>query len=543
MANKNIESTALTLAKGKELIADDFYSIKISDDITVAVVCDGVGSANFGAEAAKRTATFLVNSLKNRPKSWSMQKSITHFIENINKILYKESMQEYERPELVTTLTLIVIESNRLYGANVGDSRIYLLRDNKLIQLSNDHSMDEERYENVLTSAIGLEENVDIYYFENNLLPKDKLLLCSDGVYTEVTDDELIEGMRISAPFLVKKISKKYDDNLPDDTTAVVLDIKDVDMKKSFKMANLKIQQDYKSGEVIDGYKLIKPLIQNRRTWLVSKRGLKYVLKFAPVEAIDDEIILDLFVKEVWNAKRLKAGFFPKAVVPKNRTHRYYIMEYIEGVELKSYIKNKPLGIDLTIELAKFLLKMAQFLIKQDLVHADIKPENIIVYKRKGKTAFKMIDFGSITQVYSEVSRAGTPSYLAPERFSGAPISEQTEIFAIGVTLYESVTKTFPYGEIEPFQNPTFKVAKRPSEINQKMPKWLDAVIMRAIDISPKNRYSHYSQMLYELNNPKKVEPYFDSGSTILERKGVNICRVALIISLLANIAIVYISR
>ncbi len=535
MANKNIESTALTLAKGKELKGDDFYEVKVLDNITVAVVCDGVGSATAGAEAAKRTATFLVNSLKNRPRSWSMQKSIEHFISNINNILYKESMDDYDRVELVTTLTLVVIEGDRLFGANVGDSRIYLLRDGKLNQLSNDHSMDEEGFENVLTSAIGLEDKVKPYYFENNLQPNDKILLCSDGLHNELSDDEITTGMQTSAPFLVRKVSKKYNDNLPDDTTAVLLKINELDPRLEYKNANLETKDDYKSGEVIDGFKLIKPLVQNRRTWLATKRGQKYVLKFAPLGAKDDEVILDLYVKEVWNAKRLKAGFFPKTAIPKKRTHRYYVMKYIEGIELKEYIKSKPLSIDLAIDLAKFLLKMEQFLARKGLVHADIKPENIIVIDRKGKKAFKMVDFGSVTEIYSEISRAGTPSYLAPERFNQAPITEQTEVFAIGVTLYEALTTKLPYGEIEPFQTPHFKQAKNPNKLNQKIPKWLDSIIMRAIEIDPKRRYHHYSEMLYELNNPSKVEPYYNSNQNIVERNPILICKVALIASLLIN--------
>jgi len=168
-----------------------------------------------------------------------MEKSIKHFIENINRVLYLESMAEYEREELVTTLTLVVIEGDRLYGANVGDSRIYLQRNEALIQLSNDHSMDEEGMENVLMSAMGLEESVDPYYFENNLLSGDQILLCSDGLYNELTEEELNSGMKMGASFLVKKASKIHDDNLPDDTTAVVLKIKELDPRLKLKQSDL----------------------------------------------------------------------------------------------------------------------------------------------------------------------------------------------------------------------------------------------------------------------------------------------------------------
>ncbi len=537
MSKQNIETSGLTLAKGTQLQGDDFFEIKVMDTITVAVVCDGVGSAMQGAEAAKRTCHFLVHSLKNRPKSWSMEKSIKHFIENINRVLYMESMEDYEREELVTTLTLVVIEGDRLYGANVGDSRIYLQRNGQLAQLSHDHAMDEEGMENVLTSAMGLEENVSPYYFENNLQSGDQILLCSDGLYNELTQNEIADGLMMGASFLVKKASKKHDDDLPDDTTAVVLEIKDLDPRLKFKQSDLIVQEYYQVGDEVDGYELLKPLIQNNRTWLCEKRGLKYVIKFVPYDALDDEVMLDLFVKEVWMAKRLKAGFFPKAVVPKNRTHRYYIMAFVEGKTLKEFTQKKPLSVDLSVELAVFLLKMSQFLIRLDLLHGDIKPENIIVTERKGKLVFKMIDFGSITEAYSNVTRAGTPSYLAPERFRQSPVNEQTEVYAIGVTLYEALTQRYPFGEIEPFQTPSFeKKIKEPTKLNPKIPKWLESVVLRALETDTDKRYHNYSEMQYEVTNPEKVKPYFDKGTSFIERNEKMVYKVGFIVMFILNI-------
>ena len=537
MSKQNIETLGFTLAKGTQLKGDDFFEVKVMENITVAVVCDGVGSALQGAEAARRTTQFLVQSLKNRPHSWSMEKSIRHFIENINRVLYLESMEEYERQELVTTLMLVVIEGGRLYGANVGDSRIYLARNGQFAQLSSDHAMDEEGMENVLTFAIGLEEHVEPYYFENNLQAGDRILLCSDGLYNELSQEELADGLKMGASFLVKKASKKHNDDLPDDTTAVVIEIKELDPRLKLKQTALIIQEQYKKGEEIDGYRLLKPLIQNNRTWLCEKKGVQYVIKFAPFEAVEDETILDFFVKEVWMAKRLKAGFFPKAVIPKKRAHRYYIMSYVEGTPLKEYIAKKPVSVDLSVELARFLLKMSQFLIKLNLVHGDIKPENIIVTKRKEKIIFKMVDFGSITEAYSHVTRAGTPSYLAPERFSQAPITEQTEVYAIGVTLYEALTQKYPYGEIEPFQNPSFeKNPKHPTKYNAKIPEWLESVILRAVESDPDKRYHNYSEMLYEIDNPEKVQPYFDKNLSFIERNEMMVYKVGFVTMFILNI-------
>jgi len=536
MSKKNIETSGFTLAKGHQLKGDDFFEVKVMDTISVAVVCDGVGSAMYGARAAKRTSDFLINSLKNRPKYWSMEKSILHFIEKINRILYMESMEEYEREELLTTLMLVVIEGDRLYGANVGDSRLYLARDSQLTQLSCDHVVDEEEMQNVLTAAMGLEEEVSPYYFENNLQVGDRLLLCSDGLYTELTDEEMRDSIGMGASFLVKKASKKHKDNLPDDTTAVVLEIKELDLRLKLKQSDLIVKEHYKVGDEIDGYILLKSLIQNRRTWLCEKKGLRYVIKFVPFEALEDENVLDMFVKEVWMAKRLKAGFFPKAVIPKNRTHRYYIMSYIEGDTLKEVISKKQISIDMSIELTIFLLKMSQFLIKYDLIHGDIKPENIMLTKRKGKIVFKMIDFGSITETYANQTRAGTPSYLAPERFNQALANEQTEIYAIAVTLYEALTKRYPFGEIEPFQNPTFdKKVKIPSRFNANIPNWLESVMLRALEVDVQKRYRNYSEMHYEITNPEKVKPYFDKSISFIERNPLLVCRIGFVSMMLLN--------
>ena len=539
MGKQTIKTSGFSLVKGKELKGDDYFDVKTIENLTIAIVCDGVGSADEGAEAAKRVTTYLMTNFKNRPKSWSIEKSIKKFITSINAILYEESMINYERPEMVTTLTIAIIEGNRLYGANVGDSRIYLQREGMMSQLSHDHVMEEDGYDGVLTQAIGIDKTVSPYYFENLINAKDKLLLCSDGLYTIMKDDILSENIAFGAHALVKKASKSMDDDLPDDTTAVIVDILGIDKVAQMKQQDIIIPQELSLGMVIDGYKLEKSLIQNNRTWLCSNKGQAYVLKFAPIEAIDDPIVLDLYVKEAWNSNRLKAGFFPKAVVPKNRTHRYYVMKALEGVDLKEHLKKRALSIDDTINLAKMLLKMSQFLLKFDLVHGDIKPENIMISERDGKHVFKVIDFGSMTEVYSIASNAGTPSYLAPERFTGASINEGSELFSIGVTLYEALTQKFPYGEIEPFQQPNFKTPSSANKENKNIPDWLNSVLLRSIETNSEKRYKNYSEMMFELNNPNKVKPFFDNTKPLIERNPELFYKIGFIIEFVIILGLV----
>ncbi len=531
--------SSFSLAKGKELVAEDFAAVRVVDDLCIGIVCDGVGSARAGGQAARRVVNYLMNNFKTRPRSWSIEKSLRNFIASINAILYREGIEEYEAPEYVTTLSIVVIDGDRLYGANVGDSPIMLYRQGHLQEISFSHISDEKGMEHVLTQAIGLSETVDPYLFENNLEVGDILLLASDGLEKVLSNEEIEPKLKLGATSLIKAASKKVGDDLPDDTTAVVIEMVGESTTCSLKRIDLPIPNRLEKDQSIDGYRLIKPLIQNERTWLAEKKGVNYVLKFPVLEAIDDEKQLDLFVREAWNASRLKAGFFPKAVIPKNRTMRYYVMEYLDGPTLKEVTAKKPLPVEEAIQLGKFLLHACQFLLKYDLVHGDIKPENIVIVERHGKKVFKLVDFGSIVEIFSIASKAGTPSYLAPERFKGDPISEQTEIFAIGVTLYEALTKKFPYGEIEPFQTPIFKTPKPVRHFNKAVPAWLESVVMRAIEKDKTRRYEVYSEMAYEITHPEKVKPYYPENLSLFEREPVKIYRLLFTLSLLVNLLLI----
>ena len=112
-------------------------------------------------------------------------------------------------------------------------------------------------------------------------------------------------------------------------------------------------------------------------------------------------------------------------------------MQLLKGEDLNKYMSHKQVSIDDSVSLANTLLNMSQFLLKSDLVHGDIKPQNLMISKNDYQDLeFKIIDFGSMTEIFSNDTRAGTPSFLSPERFQGEAISESSEIFSIGVTLY-----------------------------------------------------------------------------------------------------------
>jgi serine/threonine protein kinase len=245
----------------------------------------------------------------------------------------------------------------------------------------------------------------------------------------------------------------------------------------------------------------------------------KVVLKFAPESARDSEQVLELFIRETWHATAMQQGdFFVSAWLPAEPSSRYYLMEFVDAPSLESVLKTRRLAPDEAAALGRFLAAAGEHLLRRDLVHGDIKPDNILVTGDPAKPAFKLVDLGSAAPVFAVTSRAGTASFLAPERFHGAPCSERTEIFAIGVTLYRALAGKLPFGEIERFQTPQFAPAKRPSDLNPNTPPWLDSVLLRCLSLGAEGRYQHFSDLAFDLANPGEVVPF---GAPSAKQEGV----------------------
>jgi len=515
-----VNTTSHGFARCEQRGSDDAFEVKAWDETIIAVVADGAGAAREGRHASAKIVQSLVSNFEARPHSWSPQKALKEFTKLINRTLYQDSLARYDAPEMISTLCAAVIEGDKLYGLNVGDSRIYLARNGSLHRLSDDHVCDQLEFKHVLSRAVGMEPEVEPHCFEFDLADGDVALLCSDGLSNVLDDDTLKAKLnqRCAARSLVTSARKKATPELLDDMSAVVIDIAETGKLKTVSQLPLEIPESLKRGDVIEGFTLVKPFQHSDRVWLATRDDQRFTLKVAPLEARDNEAVLNQFIKETWHATRLDADFFVKAFVPENAGSRCYAMEFVEAPSLKTLLRSRHLSIDEAIALGKFLLRAAQYLMRFDLVHGDIKPENILVLSGYDSVHFKLVDFGSMTEVFSITSRAGTASYLAPERFHEAPISERTEIFSIGVTLFETLTNAFPFGEIERFQTPHFHHVKSPSTLNPNLPPWLESLLLRALSVDAEWRYQNFSEMLFDLDHPDKVEPFHHSETNWIER-------------------------
>ena len=533
--------TSFGLPQRAGLVSHDFFLVKAWQETVIAVLADGAGSSEGAREAAERAVRSLVNHYEMRPRTWAPAKALTEFTSRINHMLHQDSLTRFGEPELITTLSVAVIEGDRLYGLNVGDSRVYLAREGRLTRLSFDHVAEGRGFNHVLDRALGLAPEVEPHLFEVELKDGDVALLCSDGVYNALQDDLLADKLRSrsAARSIVAEAREHLTPQTSDDLSAIVLDIQATGRLQAEEALPLKIPAKLRKGEVIDGFTLVRCFQNSDRVWLAMRDGKRFTLKFAPTEARENPELAHLFVKESWNATRLQdARFFPCAFVPEGATHRYYAMEFIDAPSLRTLLRSRRLAIDEAVALGKFLLAASQYLLQFDLVHGDLKPENLLVLSDFHGIQFKLVDFGSVTEIFSLTSRAGTATYLAPERFHEAPISERTELFSIGVTLYEALTRSLPFGEIERFQTPRFHTAKRPASVNPNVPPWLEAVVLRALTPRVERRYQNYSEMLFELDHPEKVESFTAENLPLIERDPLRFYRTGFFLLLAAVIGL-----
>ena len=531
---------------------DDAWAVAEGHGAIVAALADGVGAAREGGTAARRAVEMMTDHGVARPRAWSARRALAEFTAQVNRQLHQEAMERHGSPELACTLSAVVIEGGWLYGCNVGDSPVFHWREGKLRRLSAHHALAEPGMQHVLTRAIGLEPHAEPEFFEVELADGDVVLLCSDGV-TVALDEGRIEtllGRRAAARSIVSeaRAAVAEREELQDDVSAVVLEIAERGRPAGADAQRLEVPGALRAGEVVDGHMLVRALDPNERVWLANDRaGERLVLKFPPRDAAETEALRDAFVRECWNATRLASADFVRAWAPTEGPLRFYAMEYVDAPTLREVLRAGVLGVEETRELARFLVRAAQTLLRHDLAHGDIKPENVLVLRGAGASggvAFKLLDFGSAAELFAVTSRAGTPSYLAPERFRGAAVAEQTEIFAIGVTLYEALTGAYPYGEIERFQTPRFEATpKRITNLNAAVPAWLESVVLRAIELDRERRYQAFSELAFELENPEKVAPYHRKDAPLLERNPVRfyqwlcVVLVAVIVGLLWKLA------
>ncbi len=199
----------------------------------------------------------------------------------------------------------------------------------------------------------------------------------------------------------------------------------------------------------------------------------------------------------------------------------YIVMEYVEGETLKDLIRRRGrLSGNESVAVTLQLLAAVDFAHRSGIVHRDIKPQNVML-DRAGTV--KVMDFGIARAGDSGMTEAGsilgTAQYLAPEQAKGYPVDERSDLYSVGVCLYEMLTGTVPFkgdSAVTVALKHVNEVPREPSELVPGMPYALNQIVLKAMAKDPADRYQSAAEFARDLRAAKEGGPVqaaaFDAG-------------------------------
>jgi serine/threonine protein kinase len=178
---------------------------------------------------------------------------------------------------------------------------------------------------------------------------------------------------------------------------------------------------------------------------------------------------------------------------------------------------------------------------RRNILHRDIKPENVHL---GDDDEVRILDLGvaasGLDPDRTTATRAGTPSFLAPELFDAGVPNAQTDLYALGVTLYFAFTRRFPYGEVEPFQRPRFADPTPPTRYRPDLPAWLEATLLKAVARDPRNRFETAEELLLALERGAARPVSAPPPTPLASRDPLALWRLVAIASLVANLLLLW---
>jgi serine/threonine protein kinase len=276
-------------------------------------------------------------------------------------------------------------------------------------------------------------------------------------------------------------------------------------------------------GSVVDGrYKVLAKIGGGGMAdvWLAEDSHLqrKIALKVLHRRFAQDREFVMRFQREAESAAGLQ---HPNIVSVFDRGEwegTYYIaMQYIEGPTLKQLI-DSGITVEQGVAVIRQVLQAAGYAHRQGIVHRDLKPQNVLV-DAEGKAV--VTDFGIARAGVSEITQTGsvmgTPHYLSPEQAQGLEVTAVSDLYSIGVMLYEALTGRVPFeGEsaVAVAMKQVSQMPQRPSTIQPRVTPALDAVVMRALEKDPGQRFQSADAFIAALDQAMREPGVAGRGTT-----------------------------
>ena len=529
---------------GLKAVNEDCIGIKIPNQPAltmkgvVAVIADGVSAAEAGKEASEMCVSNFISDYYATPDAWSVKTSGQKIILALNRWLVGQSQIKAH----VSTLSALIIKSQTAYIFHVGDTRIYRLRTGHLECLTNDHSLNINNETVYLSRAMGMDNHIEVDYQKVDIEQGDIFFLSSDGVHDYITHKELQYILFNNVSRCSSKITsnnyhhvcamlteKAFAAGSGDNLSCQILKIDglpDSNNQEVYeRLAHLPFPAPLDVGQSLDNLTVMRVLHESSRSQVYLVKKIKedtttiekndlFILKTPSINFDDDPAYIERFALEQWIGKRIDSPFVVKIIEPEQKTALYTLMEFIDGITLEEWIKKNPKPeLNKVIHLAELISRGLRALHRKDILHQDIKPDNIII-DRNGFP--KIIDFGScyvagveeIETPFVRDQALGTAVYSAPETRFRMRKTKKSDLFSLAVVVYEMLTGKLPFGDqLEKLQDQRKLSSLQYHSAclhNPMVPPWMDQALKRALSPQPEFRQEALSEFIHDLQRPNK---------------------------------------
>ena len=542
---------------------------------SIVAIADGVSTGGMGKEAAQTTVTSLVRDYYGTPETWDTTVALDRIIGAQNAWLAGVNRRRHPAIGL-TTLTAVVLRGQSYALAHVGDSRAYLMRAGVLTQLTSDHAVDHPDLRHQLLRCVGAEDTLVVDYSQGELEVGDVFVLLTDGVYGSLPAKRLLALVK-EANDGAQQLSRQLVDaalagGSQDNATALVvrvLGLLDANLQdENRKSLALPVPARLKLGDVLDGFTVTGLVADNGINVLYQVRAMQtqklYALKALHPARAHDPQERAMLAHEAWLARRMQSSTAASCMVniydrlPGDvpRGAFYLLYDWHAGETLQQLLSRQhKFSVPQVLAAGTQVAKALGLLHRQSVIHRDIKPANL----HQGEDGvLRLLDLGvALSGREPEALRslhAGTPSYINPEQwgFSGRASASagdvpaelpdaQSDLFALGVTLYQLLTGKLPYGEVLPYQlGRYYRDPVPPSRHNPEVPIWLDHVVLKAVARDKRQRFETAEELLLALERGASRPLTAPPPTPLMQRDPTALWKMALAFSVLFNLLLVY---